>query len=173
MKSVEEHNSYRFKIEELAFEYSLNKTTTCQDVNECLYSKYGSHSCHSSQECINTYGSYYCDCKTGFHFASDLCDTRVCQPNICTCQNGEPKTGIDCLTHGKEDCTPSGCNKGFHFDSGLCQPNICKCQNGKPKTGIDCLIHNKEDCLNCKKGYDLIDKNCVKRLLSLRKFKLE
>ena len=90
------------------------------------------------------------DCNTGFHFATDHCEQ-----NVCTCQNGEPKTGIDCVAHGKEDCSSTGCNKGFHFDSDLCEENRCTCYNGEPNIGIDCIDHGWEDCnpSGCNSGY--------------------
>lgn len=49
-------------------------------------------------------------CKTGFHLAED----QICQPNICTCKNGTPLTGVECLEHNLESCRI--CNPGYHRD---------------------------------------------------------
>ena len=59
------------------------------------------------------------DNATNYHL-----EGKECKPNVCTCQNGQPKTGGECLIHDKEDCIPSGCNKGFHFALGLCKSNV-------------------------------------------------
>ena len=57
---------------------------SCEDTNECLL---GIHDCVSPARCINTPGSYRCECPslTGWSFDGKSCkDTDECQyPNVC------------------------------------------------------------------------------------------
>ena len=41
-----------------------------KDINECL----NSNACPSSATCINTIGSYTCQCPTGFSFSNNACN---------------------------------------------------------------------------------------------------
>ena len=45
----------------------LCNDTFCADVNECLDSNAG-----CEQDCINTVGSYFCSCKSGFNLNLDM-----------------------------------------------------------------------------------------------------
>ena len=51
------------------------------DVDECLRpaSEYSTYSNHCNQRCINTPGSYYCDCHEGFELSPN---GRVCKGEI-------------------------------------------------------------------------------------------
>jgi len=56
----------------------------CEDTNECLL---GSHDCLNSARCVNTPGSYRCECPSlvGWSFDGKSCkDIDECQfPNVC------------------------------------------------------------------------------------------
>ena len=52
-------------------------------------------------------------CKTGWRVSANKAQ---CDPNVCTCDNGEGATGAKCVTHGNERC--ESCNDDFRLDSG-------------------------------------------------------
>jgi len=123
--------------------------------NECLcdHGIADSHGCPSDemQRCVECHDNYHLSKHKSYYPGSDYAfdSFNRCEQNICTCQNGQPKSGIECVTHKEENCTPTGCNPGFHFDSNsnLCKQNECTCRNGETKTGIYCIVHGKEDCV--------------------------
>ncbi|XP_038069380.1 fibrillin-1-like isoform X2 [Patiria miniata] len=62
---------------------------TCADRNEC---EEGTFLCHRDAACVNTAGSYRCECKEGF-----AGDGRVCIPlDPRTCADGPCFPGVDC-----------------------------------------------------------------------------
>ncbi|XP_056392962.1 uromodulin-like isoform X2 [Hyla sarda] len=90
---------------------------SCSDIDECAYS--WSNNC--SGICINTYGSYRCDCEPGFTKNSlDICvDIDECSdenPSLChplaNCTN----------YHGNYSCT---CPPGYYGDGYDCELNEC------------------------------------------------
>ena len=127
--------------------------------------KYNSLSTSKSEDFILSGNLPVCkrlECPKNFHY-----DSGLCKPNICSCQNGDPKIGTDCLNHEKEDCIHSSCHAGFHYtsgsDSNICEQNVCTCQNGQPKeAGIDCLVHGQEDCISsrCDTGFHFVSGIC-------------
>ena len=46
----------------------LNVLITFTDINECLA---GTKLCHDLAECVNTAGSYKCQCQSGYEFDTD------------------------------------------------------------------------------------------------------
>ena len=67
----------------LGYQWS-DASSSCEDTNECLV---GSHECLSPAKCVNTPGSYRCECPSlvGWSFDGRTCiDTDECQyPNVC------------------------------------------------------------------------------------------
>jgi len=109
----------------------------CQDVNECDFLGDGGHSgghfcTQPNSKCVNTKGSYKCECLEGYtakHLAGkqllcepiDLCSipkSSVCHENA-TCSFAGP---------GRFNCA---CKPGFTGDGHLCLP-VCRggCENG-------------------------------------------
>lgn len=61
------------------------------DINECeLAGGHHGHHCHSNTECINTVGSYYCQCLPGF----EQTDSYTCQGMLISYVGAT--TQIDC-----------------------------------------------------------------------------
>ena len=107
----------------------------CKDVDECILS--GFHKCHDDANCIDTDGSYDCECKTGFHgdgyincFYDELCQIKKCHENAnCESFEGKVVQTSDRPSHRLENhfqgfavCT---CKEGFIGDGDyLCTP-VC------------------------------------------------
>ena len=73
-----------------------------KDVNECAN---GNNACN--QICINTDGSYYCDCYTGYHLISNQ---RYCiETNECSMNKGGCEQNCH-DTYGSYYCT---CRMGY------------------------------------------------------------
>ena len=113
------------------------------DINECKLRK---TKCSSNAQCINTQGSYSCNCQDGYEGDGETCyDDNECIRNPCdsnaVCRN----------TDGSYTCS---CKPGFQGDGKLCSDyNECL-------AGIyDC--HQKAACVNtwgsyrctCFRGY--------------------
>ncbi|CAH3193836.1 unnamed protein product, partial [Porites evermanni] len=87
--------------------FQRNKKYKCLDIDEC---KRGNGGCHPSQQCVNTPGSYYCKCKTGFKIPSDHRSGRGCI-DINECENKNGGCQHECVnTPGSYFCK---CKTGF------------------------------------------------------------
>ena len=80
----------------------------------------------------------------------------------CTCRDGTPAKGMDCIEHGAELC--SECNSGFHKDSeARCVKNKCWCKNGTPAEGWFCPKSGAKLCSKCDSGFHKdSEARCVK-----------
>jgi hypothetical protein len=142
------------------------KGATCEDpwtcscphgqLGNCLEGEDGSEDCST---CSDNY--YLKDrkcwlkgvCPDNEHDAS-LSGETDCQPNVCTCSNGDAQE--PCSIHQDEYCV--ACQKGFHLKIGadkICEQNICKCVNGTERSGKACLEHNALQCHSCDATYHL------------------
>ena len=50
--------------------YRLVNSTNCIDIDECIEE---SNTCHANATCINTIGSFSCDCDTGYTGDGEYC----------------------------------------------------------------------------------------------------
>ena len=91
--------------------------TTCEDIDECLQTQnmFG-HNCNLSRsQCVNTIGSYYCECKVGFENVDNL-----------TCADVN-----ECLTRGHKCDANARCS---NFDGGY----RCECNENYVGNGFYC-----------------------------------
>ena len=120
---------------------------SCEDINECSQS---SHGCQ--HQCINTPGSYRCQCNTNWILASDgkscfncpggcLNGGKCVGANTCQCQVGytgsncevapcphipAPRNGLlSCSLVNKQQQCDATCNKGYGFAMAPHNPYIC------------------------------------------------
>ncbi|XP_072485813.1 nidogen-2 [Notamacropus eugenii] len=73
----------------------------CFDVNECTT---GSHQCGHNSECINSPGSYRCECQSGYQFTEDKRTCILIAPPSNPCEEGShdcaPVERAQCIYHG-------------------------------------------------------------------------
>lgn len=107
-------NSLGFMYTTVTAVKNLTKFLACTetDVNEC---KQGSAQCAEKASCINTYGSYRCNCKAGFTGDGFTCDDI----DECTSQGlASCSRNAECInTPGSYSCN---CKKGFTGDGYTC-----------------------------------------------------
>ncbi|XP_034147697.1 adhesion G protein-coupled receptor E2 isoform X2 [Esox lucius] len=102
----------------------------CEDINEC------NPGVCPKGKCVNTLGSYYCQCDPGMRYdANGSCvdvDECTAHPQIC----GEDSTCLN--TNGSYSCH---CLPGFKSNIGLCF-DINECVEEKRYCGNEGLCHN-------------------------------
>lgn len=117
------------------------------DIDECSE---GIAACHPNSICINVPGSYYCQCKDGYHSSQlDNNDGALCQdlnecqgwgggqhcPALTVCHNMDG--GYECQCIGNSSCRPGCIVDGKLYQSGSSwqledEPcSTCRCENGK------------------------------------------
>ncbi|CAH1159443.1 unnamed protein product [Phaedon cochleariae] len=99
----------------------------CPDVDECQQEGgLEGHHCHQNTKCVNTPGSYICECLPGYR----RIDKFNCA-ELDECSSGEHNCDVnaECInTKGSYHCV---CKEGYSGDGYSCQP-VCnqKCLNG-------------------------------------------
>ncbi|KAI1288272.1 Fibulin-1 [Halotydeus destructor] len=87
----------------------------CVDIDEC---QDGEHACRENETCVNTLGSFHCDCARGFQIKDGGCQ------DVDECSSAKPVCNSmtsNCInTHGSYNCQ---CKPGFEVDSFT--PNHC------------------------------------------------
>jgi hypothetical protein len=123
--------------------FNGDPTAGCQDINECTM---GAQLCDpATSRCLNTAGSYMCECMTGFERDGDECidvnecarKTDRCDQNA-TCVNETP--GYICQ-----------CKAGFELQAnGLSCADVDECTTG----AAECRADDKSVmCVNTRGGY--------------------
>ena len=95
----------------------------CRDYNECTENK---NICVGATTCVNTLGSYYCQCSLGFVYDNEINDGRTCK-NLNECKVNADKCSEHqkCIdTMGTYECV---CDAGYMSDglSGCRDSNEC------------------------------------------------
>uniref|UniRef100_A0A1I7VL43 Notch n=1 Tax=Loa loa TaxID=7209 RepID=A0A1I7VL43_LOALO len=131
-------------------EFSCNcmKGTTGQncasDINECIESD---KLCFNGGICVNTFGSWYCDCPLGYNDPYCMTHDNECEPNPCL-------NGASCLDYGNRyECI---CQNAFYgtncekvcppgFEDRLCKQHRISLDNNHQEELLEkriCLLHN-------------------------------
>ncbi|KAJ7393558.1 Nidogen-2 [Desmophyllum pertusum] len=160
---------------------SGGENRTCVDIDECV----DTSKCPTNSVCINSDGSYECECNDGYR-KSDDGSTCV---DACTCgENGKclEEGGCECnpgyIENGDGECVDKDeCEEGDVCEAGEeCENQqgsyTCKCKSGYAKTGDKCV--EKDQCdskckrheichqgkCKCKRGYQKTKKgHCIRK----------
>ena len=57
----------------------------CADVDECAAADDGAPCSSETEKCVNTVGSYRCDCADGFHRRNRKCEAKKKRERLCVC----------------------------------------------------------------------------------------
>ena len=113
--------------------------------------------CYKPCECENGIVSSnpdpnHCECEscdTGYHLNAK---SKKCKQNICSCENGFPKQGVDCTVNNANQCRLCDTLYGLDSNTDQCLLISCICDNGVPaKKG--CTSLNQQRCKKCNSGY--------------------
>ncbi|XP_060591770.1 fibrillin-1-like [Ruditapes philippinarum] len=128
------------EIECRCFKGYVKKNDICVDIDEC-------NETPCSHICINTYGSYTCNCQNGYFLKEDKVTCQVCElfkygtncEDICTCvrentDSCDPKTG-QCY-----------CKNGWTGDK--CDDDVDECTNS------DVVCPYNSECFNTPGSFD-------------------
>ncbi|KAM3718302.1 Neurogenic locus notch [Dirofilaria immitis] len=145
-------------------EFSCNckKGTTGEncatDINECLESD---KLCFNGGLCVNTFGSWYCDCPPGYSDPYCMIHDNECEPNPCL-------NGASCLDYGNRyECI---CQNAFYgtncekicppgFEGHMCKQHRITIDNNHLEEVFEkqiCFLHN---CTS-KVGNNICDSEC-------------
>ncbi|XP_007889865.2 uncharacterized protein LOC103177488 [Callorhinchus milii] len=122
---------------------------TCADVNECII---GLNDCQ--QICVNTFGSYKCNCQTGFLLSHDgkTCadiDECILPVGIASCLFGCINTAGSFMCH---------CPEGYQLstNNGHCKDiDECAENNGRGSCAMECQNTPGSFSCSCSYGYKL------------------
>ncbi|XP_033229535.1 fibrillin-1-like [Belonocnema kinseyi] len=146
--------------------FGLHDNKTCKDINECIE---GNEVNICSYGCVNTEGSYYCQCPQGYKIAPD---TKSCEDiNECSHENAGCSHFCNNIDGGVECSCPENYRLGD--DEKTCQEfDECRLNNGgcshfcnNENGNIFCscpsgmiLTDDNSEC-RCKEGYTLAEDN--------------
>ena len=109
--------------------YTCNRLSliyTSLDVDECAIANGG-----CEHECINTEGSFYCDCREGYMLESN---NRTCEGNENMCIDHGKKDSRTVLRYYIDQSLSTGTNSSFHYSTDMTHalPNVSILHNWMP-----------------------------------------
>lgn len=139
----------------------LNSELRCVDINECEQKGQKTSLCPANAQCINTIGSYFCECKPGFQKSFE--NERICL-DVDECNEIPGLCQQKCVNFfGGYRCT---CNNGYELgpDNRTCN-DIDECEVEHPLKlcmGFCSNVPGSYEC-SCPRGYILAsDRNtCI------------
>ncbi|XP_078413055.1 EGF-containing fibulin-like extracellular matrix protein 1 isoform X3 [Cetorhinus maximus] len=124
--------------------FTLNEQNQCKDIDECNVATY----CHHG--CVNTPGSYYCQCNTGFQLASN---NHTCR-DVNECETSAPCDHQCFNIVGSFICQ---CDQGYELnpDKVTCR-DVDECAYSSYMCQYQCINEpGRYSCL-CPEGYKLL-----------------
>uniref|UniRef100_A0A3P8S994 Adhesion G protein-coupled receptor E5b, duplicate 2 n=1 Tax=Amphiprion percula TaxID=161767 RepID=A0A3P8S994_AMPPE len=132
-------------VSDCKFGYSKNEKDECVDTDECKENLYP---CGNNSNCLNTAGSYFCQCLSGFEHGGGS-------------QDFEPFSGLQC--QDRNECTDTKNNKDICGKKGTCQ-NVdgsywCKCEEGYTNSGKNSTpCSDINECKDAENNKDICGK---------------
>lgn len=117
------------------------KTNSCEDIDECLTME--NHCRNDNSRCVNTNGSFFCQCQPGYELTSDNSSTKCTDIDECRLKRNVCDHYCVNLV-GSFKCV---CRRGFHIDS----KNRTRCVDIN-----ECSINKRicsHDCRNVQGSY--------------------
>ncbi|CAI8057610.1 Fibrillin-1 [Geodia barretti] len=123
----------------------------CNNTNECA----GSNACGHNADCVDTDGSYWCQCLPGFQGDGYNCtDINECELLIAKCRDNAKCLNIE----GNYSCD---CKSGFAGDGYNYCEDINECQNVTCGENAECLNTEGSYSCGCKSGFTGDGYNCT------------
>ncbi|KAK2176552.1 hypothetical protein NP493_656g01018 [Ridgeia piscesae] len=141
-----EHKDQYWERKECCEGYEEDAKSICvvPDVNECLTTTHG-----CDQSCVNTVGSYKCECRSGYQLDTD---GRTCKDvDECRADNG----GCSHVCVNSVGSYSCACDNGYKLDSSDLHGCIDKdeCSDGTHNCGHICNnVVGSFEC-SCRRGY--------------------
>ena len=127
--------------------FSMNtEMDFCEDIDECLLD----HGCDQNSTCVNSKGSFSCECNLGYIGDGTTCVEGICSDEACP-------TNAECVMPSKPDCR---CKNGFELklwesnQTGTCV-DTDECSSLEeicPENTVCRNFPGGYEC-NCKDGY--------------------
>ncbi|CAG7837101.1 unnamed protein product, partial [Allacma fusca] len=130
-------------VQGTGIEYAIRNRQVCRDIDECNDGHNGG--CAETARCINTEGSYMCECTGGFKLkngTSTGChDDRIRCPDGCFCHKN-----ADCVKEVGSSFYICRCKVGHAGDGNVCGKD--RDFDGYPDEDISCFDRNcrKDNC---------------------------
>ncbi|XP_042316860.1 nidogen-2 [Sceloporus undulatus] len=125
----------------------------CTDVNECAE---GLSRCSPESVCVNTLGSYRCECPHGYELAADRATCVVVAPPSNPCEDGTHT----CASADRAECVHHGgasfscvCLTGFAGNGHNCT-DVDECAEGRCHQAATCHNSHGSFSCRCQAGYE-------------------
>ena len=168
-----------------------NESAVCVDRDECSS---GTHDCDSNAFCINTTGSYNCNCENGYYGSGKVCVRGQCNDSscpknqkcvspttiYCDCVDGFQKANNTCIDSNEclQEVFP--CHKSADC-SNTEGSYACSCNQGFVGNGTTCVEgqcdetvcsgKEKKVCLSatsnecgCIEGFQMVNNSCIDKV---------
>ncbi|KXJ06368.1 Adhesion G protein-coupled receptor E2, partial [Exaiptasia diaphana] len=120
------------------------------DFDECSVA----NACHANAQCTNTFGSYDCKCKPGYHGDGKNCSDF----DECSVANACHANAQCTNTFGSYDCK---CKPGYHGDGKNCSDiDECSSVSDICDPNAQCTNNNGSYTCSCRLGFSGDGKNC-------------
>ncbi|CAI5454134.1 unnamed protein product [Caenorhabditis angaria] len=130
------------------------------DINECDFIKNTDLECQNNGTCVNTPGSYQCNCADNFF--GPLCNSTapICSPSSNLCgPNGY------CIEKADLKSYTCSCDHGYRKTEDIRNPtcvDVNECSSNPCSPGIECVnIPGSYFCHGCPIGFKMSENGCV------------